>query len=89
MGGAESETVTGAMLIEKRAHFEDKLNVPENKRLQSGGWVQKFLRTYNLKEIHELHDELRCSQVQGIVYCNRILNEVQSGRLSGAAAGEG
>jgi len=39
------ETVTGAMLVEKRARFEDKLNVPENERLRSGGWVQKFLRT--------------------------------------------
>ena len=39
------ETVTGAMLVEKRAQFEDKLNVPENERLRSGGWVQKFLRT--------------------------------------------
>jgi len=39
------ETVTGAMLVEKRARFEDKLKVPENERLRSGGWVQKFLRT--------------------------------------------
>ena len=38
------ETVTGAMLVEKRAQFEDKLNVPENERLRSGGWVQKYLR---------------------------------------------
>jgi len=27
------ETVTGAMLVEKRARFEDKLDVPENERL--------------------------------------------------------
>ena len=39
------ETVTGPMLVEKRAQFEDKLNVPVNERLRSGGWVQKFLRT--------------------------------------------
>jgi hypothetical protein len=34
------------MLVEKRAQFEDKLNIPENERLQSGGWVQKFLRMW-------------------------------------------
>lgn len=39
------ETVMGAMLVEKWAHFEDKLKVPENERLRSDGWVQKFLRT--------------------------------------------
>jgi len=38
------ETVMGAMLVEKRAQFSDKLNVPENERLKSGGWVQKFLK---------------------------------------------
>jgi hypothetical protein len=31
------ETITGPMLVEKRAQFEDKLNIPENERLQSGG----------------------------------------------------
>lgn len=39
------ETVTGSMLVAKRVKFEDALNVPEDERLQSGGWVQKFLRT--------------------------------------------
>lgn len=38
------ETVTGPMLIEKRARFEDQLCVPENERLRSDGWIQKFLR---------------------------------------------
>lgn len=40
------ETVTGAMLIEKCAQFEDALNVPEQERLRSEGWVQKFLWTW-------------------------------------------
>ena len=38
------ETVTGPMLVEKRARYEDMLQVPENERLRSDGWVQKFLR---------------------------------------------
>ena len=37
------ETVTGPMLVEKRAQYEDMLHVPENERLRSDGWVQKFL----------------------------------------------
>ena len=40
------ETVTGAMLVEKCAQFEDALNVPEQERLQSEGWVQKLLQTW-------------------------------------------
>lgn len=37
------ETVTGSMLVEKRAQFEDLFKVPEYQRLRSDGWVQKFL----------------------------------------------
>lgn len=40
------ETVTGAMLVEKCAQFEDALNVPEQERLWSEGWVQKLLQTW-------------------------------------------
>ena len=40
------ETVTGAMLVEKRAWFEVALKVPESEKLWSDGWVQIFLRTY-------------------------------------------
>lgn len=40
------ETVTGAMQVQKRKQFEDRLNVPEHERLQSCGWEQKFLRTW-------------------------------------------
>ncbi|KAJ8580270.1 hypothetical protein M405DRAFT_753463 [Rhizopogon salebrosus TDB-379] len=39
------ETVTGPMLVEKRARFEEAMDIPENERLNSSGWVQKFLRT--------------------------------------------
>ena len=39
----KQETVMGPMLVEKHAQFEDALKVPECERLQSDGWVQKFL----------------------------------------------
>ena len=42
---SKRETVSQPMLIEKRARFEDMLNVPEPQRLRSGGWCQNFLRT--------------------------------------------
>lgn len=42
----KQETVTGAMLVEKHAQFEDALNVPEQERLWSEGWVQKFLKMW-------------------------------------------
>ena len=42
----KQETVTGAMLVERHAQFEDALNVPEEERLQGEGWVQKFLQTW-------------------------------------------
>lgn len=40
------ETVTGPMLVEKQAQYEDMLHVPENERLRSDGWVQKFLQVW-------------------------------------------
>jgi Tc5 transposase DNA-binding domain len=39
------ETVTGPMLMAKRAKFEEAMDIPEDERLKSGGWVQNFLRT--------------------------------------------
>ena len=39
------EHVTGAMLVAKRAKFEEKLGVPDVERLKSDGWVQKFCKT--------------------------------------------
>ncbi|KAH9015793.1 hypothetical protein EDB85DRAFT_2076297 [Lactarius pseudohatsudake] len=38
------EHVTSAMLVAKRGKFEDLLEVPEEERLHSDGWVQKFCR---------------------------------------------
>ena len=39
------EHVTGAMLVAKRAKFEDQLGVPDVERLKSDGWVQGFCKT--------------------------------------------
>ena len=41
---SKRETVSQAMLVEKRAQFEDMLAVPESEKLGSCGWVQKFLQ---------------------------------------------
>lgn len=38
--------VSGPMLIAKRQFFEERLNVPENERMKSSGWVQGFCKTY-------------------------------------------
>jgi hypothetical protein len=38
------EHVTSAMLVAKRGKFEDLMDVPEEERLRSDGWVQKFCR---------------------------------------------
>ena len=38
------EHVTSAMLVTKRNKFEDLMDVPEEDRLHSDGWVQKFCR---------------------------------------------
>ena len=38
------EHVTGAMLVAKRAKFEDKLGVPDAEQLKSDGWVQGFCK---------------------------------------------
>ncbi|KAH9010169.1 hypothetical protein EDB83DRAFT_2234465, partial [Lactarius deliciosus] len=36
------EHVTSAMFVAKQGKFEDLLDVPEEERLHSDGWVQKF-----------------------------------------------
>jgi hypothetical protein len=38
------EHVTSAMLVAKQGKFEDLMDVPEEERLRSDGWVQKFCR---------------------------------------------
>lgn len=40
----KKETVTGPMLIAKRAQFEEQFGVPEEERLSGEGWLPSFLR---------------------------------------------
>lgn len=41
-----NESVTSAMLIAKRARFEEQFGIPEEERLADAGWVPSFLRAY-------------------------------------------
>ncbi|KAJ4471440.1 hypothetical protein J3R30DRAFT_3709880 [Lentinula aciculospora] len=41
---AKNENITGAMLVVKRAWFEQEFNIPDQQHLRSAGWVQAFLR---------------------------------------------
>jgi hypothetical protein len=41
----KGETVSGAMLREKRHCFEQMFNVPEDERLTGEGWVAPFCKT--------------------------------------------
>ncbi|KAJ2996487.1 hypothetical protein NUW54_g7233 [Trametes sanguinea] len=47
---SKREHVTGAMLVAKRAAFEDSLGVPKEERLSSEGWVSKFCKAYKIRE---------------------------------------
>jgi hypothetical protein len=42
----KGEQVTGPMLVTKRRKFEERLEVPEEERMRSDGWVSKFCKTY-------------------------------------------
>ncbi|KIJ47111.1 hypothetical protein M422DRAFT_128781, partial [Sphaerobolus stellatus SS14] len=46
----KGETVTGPMLVQKRSHFEEKLNVPQEERLLGEGWVAPFCKAYKIRE---------------------------------------
>ena len=46
----KGEHVTGPMLVAKHTRFEELMNVPEDERLKSNGWVQKFCSAYGLQE---------------------------------------
>jgi hypothetical protein len=50
LADSKGEIITGLMLQEKHAHFEELLNVPDNQRLSGDGWVMSFCKTYKLKE---------------------------------------
>lgn len=39
-----NETVTGPMLLAKRARFEEQFGIPEDERLSNDGWLPSFLR---------------------------------------------
>ena len=41
----KQETFSGAMLVEKRAQFEERFDVPKEERLTSNGWVFNFTKT--------------------------------------------
>jgi len=47
---AKRESVTGAMLVAKRAKFEERFNVPQEERLGGEGWIPSFKKAYNIKE---------------------------------------
>ena len=53
---SKGETVTGPMLREKRARFEDEFDVPEKERLTGEGWLHSFCKTYRIRE-HRRHGE--------------------------------
>ena len=55
------EHVTGAMLVAKRAKFEDQLGVPDVEQLKSNGWVQGFCKTY-VRDVKETRCNLWCWQ---------------------------
>ncbi|KAF5350334.1 hypothetical protein D9758_012795 [Tetrapyrgos nigripes] len=45
------ETVSGPMLQEKRAEFEEGLGVPQEERLSGRGWIGSFCKAYNIRQI--------------------------------------
>ncbi|KAF5363062.1 hypothetical protein D9758_012661 [Tetrapyrgos nigripes] len=58
------ETVSGPMLQEKRAEFEEGLGVPQEERLSGQGWIGSFCKAYNIRQIRR-HvaeaEQARCS----------------------------
>jgi len=53
---AKGEVFIGEMLVRKRGQFESLVQVPEDERLSSTGWIASFKRTYGIREIH-MHGE--------------------------------
>jgi hypothetical protein len=47
---ARGETVTGPMMVAMRGRLEDRLDVPEEKRMISDGWVAPFCKAYGIKQ---------------------------------------
>ena len=46
----KGEALTGPMLREKRARFEEEFKVPEEERLKGEGWLHSFCKTYKIRE---------------------------------------
>ena len=65
LADSKAEIVTGPMLREKRARFEELLNVPDNQRLSGDGWVTSFCKTYKLKE-QRRHGEAGSVDLQAV-----------------------
>lgn len=75
------ETVTGAMLVEKRRLFEERMNVPTDERLRGTGGVAGFLKAYvsqgpigvNVAELlsHQVQYERIPSAWRGRLCCDR------------------
>ncbi len=45
------ETVTGAMLMEKRRQIENLMDVPEDQCLKGEGWLRSFCKAWKIQEI--------------------------------------
>ena len=49
----KEEALTGPMLQEKRARFEEEFKVPEEERLKGEGWLHSFCKTYKIHEYRQ------------------------------------
>jgi hypothetical protein len=65
LADSKGEIITGLMLQEKHARFEELLNVPDNQRLSGDGWVMSFCKTYKLKE-QQRHGEAGSVDLQAV-----------------------
>jgi hypothetical protein len=65
LADSKGETVTGPMLREKCARFEELLNVPDNQHLLGDGWVVSFCKTYKLRE-QRRHGEAGSVDLQAV-----------------------
>ncbi|KIJ49970.1 hypothetical protein M422DRAFT_160583, partial [Sphaerobolus stellatus SS14] len=61
----KGETVNGAMLEAKRAVFEEKFNIPMERRLNSNGWLRSFCQAYKIKE-YRRHGEAASVDVAAV-----------------------
>lgn len=50
---SRGETVTGAMLMEKRRRIEDMMDVPDTQRLEGEGWMRSFCKAWQIREVRQ------------------------------------